>query len=38
MNELEAKLKEVKAERDAFKMKAARLEGEVEILRGLVRR
>jgi hypothetical protein len=38
MSDLEAKLKEIRAERDALKMKAARLEGEVEVLRALLGR
>ncbi|KAH8746144.1 hypothetical protein BGZ57DRAFT_936032 [Hyaloscypha finlandica] len=38
MSDLEAKLKEIRAERDALKMKAARLEGEVEVLGVLVGR
>ncbi|KAE9368442.1 hypothetical protein N431DRAFT_428229 [Stipitochalara longipes BDJ] len=38
LHDLEAKLKEVRAERDALKVKAARLEGEVEVLRDLVGR
>ncbi|PMD38126.1 hypothetical protein L207DRAFT_585041 [Hyaloscypha variabilis F] len=37
LHDLERKLKKVRAERDALKVKAARLEGEVEALRGLVR-
>jgi hypothetical protein len=38
MNDLERKLKEVQAEKDALKMKAARLEGEAKVLRGLLGR
>lgn len=38
MNELEVALKEVQAERDALKVKAAKLEGEVEVLRSLLRK
>jgi hypothetical protein len=37
LHDLETKLKKVRAERDALKVKAARLEGEVEALRALVR-
>lgn len=37
MSTLEAELKEVKAERDALKVRNARLEGEVETLRALLR-
>jgi hypothetical protein len=35
--DLEAALKETQSERDALKVRVARLEGEVEVLRGLVR-
>jgi hypothetical protein len=38
MNDLEATLQEVRAERDALKIKAARLEGEVDVLRSLLKR
>jgi hypothetical protein len=38
VNDLEAALKEVRAERDALKIKAARLEGEVDVLRSLLKR
>jgi hypothetical protein len=38
INDLEAALKEAKADRDALKIKAARLEGEVDILRSLLKR
>jgi hypothetical protein len=37
MSELEAVLKETQAERDALKVRVARLEGEVDVLRGLLR-
>lgn len=37
MSELEAALKETQAERDALKVRVARLEGEVDVLRGLLR-
>jgi len=37
MAELEAVLKETQAERDALKVRVARLEGEVDILKGLSR-
>jgi hypothetical protein len=37
MSTLEAELKEVKAERDELKVRNARLEGEVETLRALLR-
>ncbi|KNG52029.1 BZIP domain-containing transcription [Stemphylium lycopersici] len=37
MSTLEAELKEVKAERDDLKVRNARLEGEVETLRALLR-
>lgn len=37
MSELEAVLKETQAERDALRVRVARLEGEVDVLRGLVR-
>jgi len=37
MAELEAQLKESNAERDALKVRVARLEGEVDVLRGLLR-
>ena len=36
LEELENELKEARAERDAFKVRCARLEGEVGVLRGLV--
>jgi len=38
MAELEAALKETRSERDALKVRVARLEGEVDVLRGLLRR
>lgn len=38
VNDLEAALKEARAERDALKIKAARLEGEVDVLRSLLKR
>jgi hypothetical protein len=37
MSGLEAELKEVKAERDDMKVRCAKLEGEVEALRALLR-
>lgn len=37
MSSLEAELKQVKAERDELKVRNARLEGEVETLRALLR-
>lgn len=37
MSGLEAELKEVKAERDDWKVRCAKLEGEVEALRALLR-
>lgn len=37
MSSLEAELKEVKTERDDYKVRCARLEGEVETLRALLR-
>jgi hypothetical protein len=37
MSELETALKETQAERDALKVRVARLEGEVDVLRGLLR-
>ncbi|KAL6155245.1 hypothetical protein ACJQWK_01036 [Exserohilum turcicum] len=37
MSTLEAELKEIKAERDELKVRNARLEGEVETLRALLR-
>jgi hypothetical protein len=36
MNSLENELKDVKNERDEFKVRCARLEGEVETLRALL--
>lgn len=36
MSTLESELKDVKAERDDFKVRCARLEGEVETLRALL--
>lgn len=38
MSELEAALKETRVERDALKVRVARLEGEVDVLRGLLQR
>jgi len=38
MSELEGVLKETQAERDALKVRVARLEGEVDVLRGLLQR
>lgn len=37
MSDLEAVLKETQTERDALKVRVARLEGELEALRGLAR-
>lgn len=37
MNSLESTLKEVQSERDALTVRCARLEGEVEVLRQLLR-
>jgi hypothetical protein len=37
MSGLEAELKEVKADRDEWKVRCAKLEGEVEALRALLR-
>lgn len=37
MSGLESELKEVKSERDDLKVRCARLEGEVETLRALLR-
>jgi hypothetical protein len=37
MNGLETQLKEAQAERDEYKVRCARLEGEVETLRQLLR-
>jgi hypothetical protein len=37
MNSLESTLKEVQSERDTLKVRVARLEGEVEVLRQLLR-
>ena len=36
MNTLESQLKETQAERDALKVRCAKLEGEVETLRALL--
>lgn len=38
MSDLEASLKETQSERDALKVRVARLEGEIEALRRLVHR
>jgi len=38
MSDLEATLKETQSERDDLKVRVARLEGELEVLRALVRR
>jgi hypothetical protein len=37
MQELETKLKESEAEKELLRQRVARLEGEVEVLRGLLR-
>jgi predicted nuclease with TOPRIM domain len=37
MQDLEARLKESEAEKETLKQRVARLEGEVEVLRGLLR-
>lgn len=37
MNDLENQLKQTQSERDEFKVRCARLEGEVETLRQLLR-
>ncbi len=37
MSGLESELKEVKSERDDLKVRCAKLEGEVEVLRALLR-